>query len=34
VILLSNYGDAMAGDDALDWLGLKVLRTSTKVSLE
>jgi CubicO group peptidase (beta-lactamase class C family) len=33
VVLLANSGDAMAGDDALDRLGLRLLRTATKVSL-
>jgi D-alanyl-D-alanine-carboxypeptidase/D-alanyl-D-alanine-endopeptidase len=33
VVLLSNYGDAMAGDDSLDRIGLRILWTASKVSL-
>jgi CubicO group peptidase (beta-lactamase class C family) len=34
VALLSNSGDALIGDDSLDWLGFGMLRMATKVSLE
>lgn len=34
VVLLSNYGDAMAGDNALDRLGVELLRLAAKISLE
>jgi serine-type D-Ala-D-Ala carboxypeptidase/endopeptidase len=34
VVLLSNYGDAFAGDDAVDRMGMEILKLATKVSLE
>lgn len=34
VVLLSNYGDALAGDNALDRLGVELLRLAPKISLE
>jgi CubicO group peptidase (beta-lactamase class C family) len=34
VVLLSNYGDAMAGDFSLDRMGLELLRLTSKISLE
>jgi CubicO group peptidase (beta-lactamase class C family) len=34
VVLLSNYGDAMAGDNSLDRLGVELLRLAAKISLE
>lgn len=34
VVLLSNYGDAMAGDDSLDRMGMELLKLATKVSWE
>ena len=34
VVLLSNYGDAMAGDNALDRMGVEILRLLPKISLE
>lgn len=33
VVLLSNYGDAMAGDDSLDKLALRILELAARVSL-
>jgi CubicO group peptidase (beta-lactamase class C family) len=34
VVLLSSYGDAMAGDDSLDRMGVELLRLTGKVSWE
>lgn len=34
VVLLSNYGDAMTGNDELDRLGFRLLRMASKVTLE
>lgn len=34
VILISNYGDAFAGDDALDQMGFEILQLAAKISLE
>ena len=34
VVLLSNYGDAMAGDNSLDRLGVEFLRLAPKISLD
>lgn len=34
VVMLSNYGDAMAGDNSLDRLGVELLRLAPKISLE
>lgn len=34
VVVLSNYGDAMAGDNSLDLLGVEILRLLPKISLE
>ena len=34
VVVLSNYGDAMAGNDAADRLGMEILKLASKVSLE
>jgi len=34
VVLLSNYGDAMAGDNSLDRMGVELLRLAPKISLE
>jgi CubicO group peptidase (beta-lactamase class C family) len=34
VVLLSNYGDAMAGDNSLDRMGVELLRLAAKISLE
>jgi D-alanyl-D-alanine-carboxypeptidase/D-alanyl-D-alanine-endopeptidase len=34
VVLISNYGDAMAGDNSLDRLGVELLRLAPKISLE
>jgi D-alanyl-D-alanine-carboxypeptidase/D-alanyl-D-alanine-endopeptidase len=34
VVLLSNYGDAMAGDNSLDEMGMKLLKLAAKVSWE
>ncbi|MEB3292350.1 MAG: serine hydrolase, partial [Synechococcales bacterium] len=34
VILLSNYGDAIAGDNTLDNIGMSLLRDAAKVSLQ
>lgn len=33
IVLLANQGDALVGDDSLDQLGLRLLRTACKVSL-
>lgn len=33
VVLLSNYGDAMAGDDSLDTMGMELLKWGSKISL-
>jgi CubicO group peptidase (beta-lactamase class C family) len=33
VVLLSNYGDAMAGDNSLDKLALEILKLASKISL-
>jgi CubicO group peptidase (beta-lactamase class C family) len=33
VVLLSSYGDAMAGDNSVDKIGLEILRVGSKVSL-
>jgi D-alanyl-D-alanine-carboxypeptidase/D-alanyl-D-alanine-endopeptidase len=33
IVLLSNYGDALGGDDVLDRMGFEFLRLATKVSL-
>lgn len=34
VVVLSNYGDAMAGDNDLDRLSVEILRLAAKISLE
>jgi len=34
VVLLSNYGDAMASDDSLDQMGMELLKLAAKVSWE
>jgi len=34
VVLLSNYGDAFAGDFSLDSMGMEILKLATKVSLK
>jgi serine-type D-Ala-D-Ala carboxypeptidase/endopeptidase len=34
VVLISNYGDAMAGDNSLDRMGVEILRLGPKISLE
>jgi D-alanyl-D-alanine-carboxypeptidase/D-alanyl-D-alanine-endopeptidase len=34
VVILSNYGDALAGDISVDKMGLKILKYAPKVSLE
>ena len=34
VVLLSNYGDAMAGDDSLDRMGIELLKLAVKASWE
>ena len=34
VVILSNYGDAMAGDNAVDVMGVEILRLLPKISLE
>lgn len=34
VVLLSNYGDAMAGDNSLDNMGMELLKLAAKVSRE
>ncbi len=34
VVLLSNYGDAMAGDNSLDEMGMELLKLAAKVSWE
>jgi CubicO group peptidase (beta-lactamase class C family) len=34
VVLLSNYGDAMADDDSLDEMGMELLKLAAKVSWE
>ena len=34
VVVLSNYGDAFAGDSSVDKMGIRLLRYSTKISLE
>lgn len=34
VVLISNYGDAMAGDNSLDRMGVELLRLAPKISLE
>jgi CubicO group peptidase (beta-lactamase class C family) len=34
VVLLSNYGDAWANDDAVDQMGFEILTLASKVSLE
>lgn len=33
VIILSNYGDAMAGDDSVDKMALEILKLASKISL-
>jgi hypothetical protein len=33
-VLLSNYGDAMAGDDTLDKMDMKLLKPAAKISSE
>lgn len=33
VVLLSNYGDACAGDDAIDQMGFRILKYASKISL-
>jgi serine-type D-Ala-D-Ala carboxypeptidase/endopeptidase len=34
VVILSNYGDAMAGDNSVDLMGVEILRLLPKISLE
>jgi CubicO group peptidase (beta-lactamase class C family) len=34
VVILSNYGDAMAGDNSVDLIGVEILRLLPKISLE
>jgi CubicO group peptidase (beta-lactamase class C family) len=34
IVVLSNYGDAMAGDDSLDELGMELLKFAVKISWE
>jgi len=34
VVLLSNYGDAMAGDDSLDRIGMELIKRAAKTSWE
>jgi D-alanyl-D-alanine-carboxypeptidase/D-alanyl-D-alanine-endopeptidase len=34
VVVLSNYGDAFAGDTSVDRMGIRLLRYATKISLE
>ena len=33
VVILSSYGDAMAGDHSVDQIGFEILRLGSKVSL-
>jgi D-alanyl-D-alanine-carboxypeptidase/D-alanyl-D-alanine-endopeptidase len=33
VVLLSNYGDAFAGDDSIDKMGFEILKLASKISL-
>ena len=33
VVILSNYGDAFAGDDSVDRMSLEILKLAAKVSL-
>lgn len=34
VVVLSNYGDAFAGDESVDRLGMEILKLASKVTLE
>ena len=34
IVLLSNYGDAMGGDDTLDKMGMELLKLAVKISWE
>jgi CubicO group peptidase (beta-lactamase class C family) len=34
VVILSNYGDAFAGDDSVDEMGMEILKLATKIAWE
>ncbi len=34
VVILSNYGDAMKGDDSVDYMGFELLKLASRISLD